>query len=239
MYTRETQKLMHWLMADFSNFENGNEVGASPTEYQLYKTKKILKKEYLKLFKYDLVKDPLTSFLKLLEDKDNKSIDELQESFVKAVQSVYLQDEDFSVALKLMSQEKANKFVSYLYELAIDMGIPLRSEIASLFAEQQNEVYNYICLKKKVCAICGRTGELEHFDNVARVGGYKFDDGRQLRFMCLCREHHSEAHNIGKINFSKKYHIAGIYLKDKQIKELKKVYKNHFKAFKEVDNVGQ
>ena len=52
--------------------------------------------------------------------------------------------------------------------------------------------------------------------------------------MCLCREHHDEADNcISRIDFMKKYHLAGIYLNPEQVKELKKVYKGHFQAFKE------
>lgn len=37
MYTRETQKLIYWLIADFSNFWSGRALGSTPTEYELYK----------------------------------------------------------------------------------------------------------------------------------------------------------------------------------------------------------
>ena len=51
--------------------------------------------------------------------------------------------------------------------------------------------------------------------------------------MCLCGKHHIEVHAIGTPDFSSKYHVVGIYLDDRQIRELKKVYKGHFQAFKE------
>ena len=66
------------------------------------------------------------------------------------------------------------------------------------------------------------------------VQDIKVDTGLNYRVMCLCREHHDEADNcISRMDFMKKYHLAGIYLSPEQVKELKKVYKGHFQAFKE------
>ena len=233
MYTRETQKLMYWLISDFSNFWSGRALGSTPTEYELFTAKQQLKKEYLKLFTYKLNPKPLHSFLKTLEDKDNKSIDELQDSFIIAIQSFLLKQDDFSLALQLMSQDKANKFIEYLFSLALDNNIPLRKEIATLYAEQQNESYIFNTLLRKRCAVCGEIGELDHWDNVNQIGGYKFD-GLKLRYICLCRKHHTEKHNIGRSAFKEKYNLEGIYLDESKVKLLKKVYKNHFKAYKEV-----
>lgn len=234
MYTRETQKLIYWLIADFSNFWSGRALGSTPTEYELFTAKQQLKKEYLKLFTYKLNPKPLYTFLKTLEDKDNRTIDELQDSFIIAIQSFLLKQNDFSLALQLMSQDKANKFIEYLFNLALDNNIPLRKEIATLYAEQQNESYIFNTLLRKRCAVCGEYGDLDHWDNVAQIGGYKFDDGLKLRYICLCRKHHGEKHNIGRTAFKEKYNLEGIYLDESKVKLLKKVYKNHFKAYKEV-----
>ena len=59
-------------------------------------------------------------------------------------------------------------------------------------------------------------GELQHFDRVGS-SGYKSDTGLNYRVMCLCREHHDEADNcISRMDFMKKYHLAGIYLSPEQ-----------------------
>ena len=117
--------------------------------------------------------------------------------------------------------------------MAIYWEIPLRQEIRDLFAQDYHDAFIYATLKKKICCICGKPGELQHFDRVG-TSGYKSDTGLNYRVMCLCREHHDEADNcISRIDFMKKYHLAGIYLSPEQVKELKKVYKGHFQAFKE------
>lgn len=232
MYSRETQKLIYWIIADFANFWNGNSVGSNPSDFQLYEAKKRLKSEFLKLFKYKTIKKPLHQYLEVLEGKDNISVEELQERFIKAIQGIFLNNDDFSLTLELLSQGTANKFVAHLYELAIDNGIQLRKEIIDLFHEQQEEKFIFIGLLKKKCSVCGRTGELDHWDSVSQIGGYKFDDGSKLRYICLCREHHTIKHNLGRDNFTKKYGYKGIHLNEKQVEMLLSVYKNHFKAYR-------
>jgi len=88
--------------------------------------------------------------------------------------------------------------VKWLFKTCVYYGIPLKMDIRDSMADDYERAFNYICLKNKVCAICEKLGELEHYDNVARIGEYKFDDGRELRYMCLYREHHTESHTIRK-----------------------------------------
>ena len=73
---------------------------------------------------------------------------------------------------------------------------------------------------------------MEHWQNVANLGGYAHDKG-QGEYISLCRHHHTEKHSIGVESFERKYDIRGIKLNEDQVKELKKIYKGHFKAFKE------
>ena len=91
-----------------------------------------------------------------------------------------------------------------------------------------------------MCAICGKihdeynSVELHHWKSVASaVGTYDNDDGLSTPFMSLCTFHHSEFHNTGIESFKNKYHIEGVWLNDRLVIDLKKVYPNHFKGFKE------
>lgn len=99
--------------------------------------------------------------------------------------------------------------------------------------------YVLMCLLKKRCAVCGKIHDIDlhHWDSVNTIGGYEHDDGLQTRFISLCREHHTLFHNVGEKIFSEKWHLEGIWLSVNIVKELKKVYPNHFKAFKE-ENYG-
>ena len=234
-YTRQTQKLIYWLLDDFANFWQGNEAGARPSFIELAYTKQLMKREFTKIYDgFDTVKNAQAFLISSIINKDNLTVDELTDNVIKALQSLAIQNGGFSLSLNSLTQKQANDFVKWLFEMAIYWEIPLRQEIRDLFAEDYQNAFIYATLKKKICCICGKEhGVLHHYDNVARIGGYKFDDGRVLRVMCLCEEHHTEVHAIGAKNFSSKYHVVGIYLDDRQIRELKKVYKGHFQAFKE------
>lgn len=172
-----------------------------------------------------------------MEKNKDKTVGEiekdLKETFIKALQSTLIENKTFSLALNTLTQNQANDFIKWLLETRIYYDVPLKMDIENL-ADQYTKAYHYVCLKNKFCCICGKSdGVLHHYDNVARIGGYKFDDVRVLRVMCLCGEHHDEVHAIGTKDFTNKYHVVGIHLDDRQIKELKKVYTNHFQAFKE------
>ena len=177
-YSRQTQKLIYWILDDFANFWQGNNPGTRPSFIELAYTKEVMKAEFVK-------------------------------------------------------QKQANDFVKWLFEMAIYWEIPLRKEIRDLFSEDYHDTFIYTTLKKKICCICGKPGELQHFDRVG-TSGYKSDTGLNYRVMCLCRKHHDEADNyISRMDFVKKYHLTGIYLNPEQVKELKGIYKGHFQAFKE------
>lgn len=158
---------------------------------------------------------------------------------------------DFSISPNkkgCLTLEQATEFIQFIIELALEHNINLyildkntkiKHHIRGIVPDLQR--YTIKCLKERICCVCGQkhdyeTGkiiDLEHYDNVNRIGGYKYDDGLQTRFLSLCRKHHTEIHSIPKSEFIEKYHIEPVYLNEKLVKELKEVYKNHFKAFKE------
>ena len=236
-YSRETQKLIYAIMNDISNSFTGQDAGKKAYSLDLEETKKQLKQRFLEVYDMQPLKSPIAFFSKYLEKNKDKTVGEiekeLKETFIKSLQSTLIENKTFSLALNTLTQNQANDLVKWLLETCIYYDIPLKMDIENL-ADQYTKAYHYVCLKNKICCICGKEhGVLHHYDNVARIGGDKFDDGRVLRVMCLCFEHHNEVHAIGTKDFSQKYHVVGIHLDDRQIKELKKVYTNHFQAFKE------
>lgn len=236
-YSRETQKLIYAIMNDISNSFTGQDAGKKAYSLDLEETKKQLKQRFLEVYDMHPLKSPLAFFSKYLEKNKDKTVGEiekeLKETFIKALQSTLIENKTFSLALNTLTQNQANDFIKWLLETCIYYDVPLKMDIENL-ADQYTKAYHYVCLKNKICCICGKEhGVLHHYDNVARVGGYKFDDGRVLRVMCLCDEHHNEVHAIGTKDFTNKYHVVGIHLDDRQIRELKKIHKGHFQAFKE------
>ena len=137
----------------------------------------------------------------------------------------------------------ANLFISFIINHALSHDINLyvynkhdRTFKNILEIDEVTNRYVIACLKSKKCVICNSDADLEHWDNVNQIGGYKYDDGLKGRFISLCRKHHNEKHNTSREEFEKKYHIKGIYLNEKLVIELKEIYPSHFKAFKEGKN---
>lgn len=149
-------------------------------------------------------------------------------------------NDTFSLALKLMSNVEAVAFTNFLFDYFLQNDIAMWEEMQMLYKQQNEEKYIYSMLKHRKCAVCGKyhtesnSVDLEHWDSIASTHGtYKKDTGQEGRYISLCRLHHNQKHNWGVQTFERKYDVRGIYLDNEQIKELKKVYKNHFRAFKE------
>ncbi len=146
-----------------------------------------------------------------------------------------------------LTKEQATEFLQFIIEQAIENNINLyikdtKQGTVKHIRKIVPDIQRYVikCLKTKICAVCGSIHdpnnnkfiELDHWDNVNQLGGYAFDDGLQTRFISLCHKHHLEKHNIGREDFSDKYHIEGVYLNEQLVYELLDVYPSHFKLFK-------
>lgn len=141
------------------------------------------------------------------------------------------------------SMETATEFIQFIIEHSIKYGYNLiihEGKGINMKSKSVREVcpdirrYVIACLLDKRCALCGKKTEvdLNHWDSVNTIGGYEHDDGLKTRFISLCREHHTLFHNTEKEVFAKKWHLEGVWLSVNLVIELKKVYPNHFKAFK-------
>ncbi len=160
--------------------------------------------------------------------------------------------EQFSISKDLLEfstakcdSELANEFISFIIEKALDLDVNLyilgKQDLKyKNVIEVDNITQRYViaCLIKKICVICGKehneynTIDLHHYNSVASIGGLEHDDGLKTPFMSLCREHHTEFHNIGIKDFEEKYHIEGIWLNPNLVFKMLDIYPNHFKLFR-------
>ena len=112
------------------------------------------------------------------------------------------------------TRDEAREFISTLMDLALEWGIPLGAP--GIDRADDIERYLWSCLKKRRCAVCGRPGEIHHVDAIGMGRDRKRVDDRRMRKICLCREHHTEAHKIGQPEFMRKYHVHGIYYEERR-----------------------
>ena len=145
------------------------------------------------------------------------------------------------------SMEVATKFIQFIIEHALNLeGCVLniveghgKNRTVKSARNVVPDIRRYIiaCMRSKVCCVCGAKVEndiiIDLHHSPALGVPYEQDDGKQTGFMSLCREHHTQAHTMGLKAFEEYYHLQPVWLSDNLIVELKKIYTNHFQAFKE------
>lgn len=109
------------------------------------------------------------------------------------------------------SMDRAREFINTIIEYAIQEGVRL-SESA---IERTDDIgkYLYFCIKHKKCCICGHPGEIHHVDAIGMGNDRKNYDDSNSRKMCLCRTHHTIAHQLGIERFQNMYKVYGITVK--------------------------
>lgn len=115
-------------------------------------------------------------------------------------------------SLSNCSISTARDFITYLIDFILANDIPLSEK--ALKRTDDIDRYLWSCIKYKKCCICGRKGEMHHWDAIGMGRNRKLYDDSKHRKIQLCREHHTEAHKIGKDAFEKKYHVYGIIYKE-------------------------
>lgn len=106
------------------------------------------------------------------------------------------------------SIDTAREFINTLMDYALEHGV----QLDDLGINRTDDIgkYLYFCLKHKKCAVCGLKGETHHEDTIGMGNDRKKVNDSKHRKICLCRGHHTEAHTVGIIKFSNKYHVYGI-----------------------------
>ena len=112
------------------------------------------------------------------------------------------------ISLSNCSMDEAREFINTILEYAIEEGIPL-SEAGVTRADDIGK-YLYFCLIHKKCAVCGMPGEIHHVDAIGMGRNRRKIDDSQCRKICLCRKHHTIAHQRGMRAFEQIYHVYGI-----------------------------
>lgn len=110
------------------------------------------------------------------------------------------------------SMDTAREFINTLIEFSLENGIPL----SDLGTNRTDDIgkYLYFCIKHKKCCICGKPGEIHHVDAIGMGNDRRKLDDSNHRKMCLCRLHHTIAHQRGMDAFEQMYKVYGIVVKE-------------------------
>jgi hypothetical protein len=97
-------------------------------------------------------------------------------------------------------------FQRWLVRVIVEEGIPCSFSLLDYVDDVED--YVYACAIKKVCAVCGRPADLHHVDAVGMGNDRDEIDHLGMHVLPLCRDHHIEAHKVGKYTFRDKYHLT-------------------------------
>lgn len=108
------------------------------------------------------------------------------------------------------SMDTAGCFINLIIDICLENGIILSD---SLYDRAEDVEYTLrSCIKNHRCAICGREGEIHHWDAIGMGNDRRRYDDSGNRKICLCRKHHTIAHQYGREQFIRIYHVYGVLL---------------------------
>ena len=127
---------------------------------------------------------------------------------------------DDSFSLSDCDRTTARLFITWLIEFCLMHDIPCGEPLWKLC--EDIEKYMWVCAVTKHCAVCGKKAELHHYDTVGTGRNRKEICHIGMRCLPLCREHHTQIHNIGRDEFCKRYILEPIKI-DEQIAQAYKL----------------
>ncbi len=114
-------------------------------------------------------------------------------------------------SLSNCSMSVARDFINTLIDFCLEHGVIASERLSD--RTDDIDTYLYQCIKYKKCAICGRVGEIHHWDAIGMGNDRKHYDDTDNRKICLCRTHHTIAHQKGVRDFERDYHVYGIVIR--------------------------
>ena len=111
-------------------------------------------------------------------------------------------------SLSTCSITTAREYINTILDYALEAGIPL----TDLAINRTDDIgrYLYSCIMRRRCCVCGQPGEIHHVDAIGMGRDRRQVDDSDSRKICLCRVHHTEAHNTGMPIFENRHKVYGI-----------------------------
>lgn len=111
------------------------------------------------------------------------------------------------------SMDTARMFINHMLDICLEHGIILTDEAW----ERTDDITHMLhsCIRYRKCAVCGRAGEIHHWDAIGMGQDRKHYDDSRNRKVCLCRKHHTLAHAHGREWVIRTYHVYGIIYDEK------------------------
>ena len=125
-----------------------------------------------------------------------------------------------SMARNKMKRSEGAKLIQVIIDYCLDNDIPFRKQ--RWYETVDVGKMNFSLIMKRMCNVCGKQhSDIHHATNLVGMGNKRANHNHvDSTYLCLCREHHNEVHNMGLKGFSEKYHLKPIKLTEENLKEI-------------------
>ncbi|WP_347108336.1 putative HNHc nuclease [Staphylococcus ureilyticus] len=111
------------------------------------------------------------------------------------------------VSLATCSRTVAKQVIEIIIEWVFMHNIPLNYKTSDLLKNDKQFLYK--ATVNRNCIVCGKPhSDLAHYQAVGRGRNRNKIDHYGNKVLALCRNHHTEQHQIGMDSFNKKYHLT-------------------------------
>ena len=115
------------------------------------------------------------------------------------------------ISLSNCSRRQASELIELILDFVFTNDIPMNKVTSDLMSNDKYFIYKSTI--NKICVVCGaKNADLAHYQAVGRGRNRNKIDHYGNKVLSLCRNHHTEQHQIGMDSFNKKYHLTDSWL---------------------------
>src|SRR5699024_1441726 len=135
--------------------------------------------------------------------------DDLRQMFQFYLQTIKGYD---PISLSNCSVTVARELIEVILEWTFIHNVPLNHKTSDLLKEDAKFIY--LTVINRQCIICGKPkSDLAHKQAIGRGRNRNKMDHYGHEVLALCRNHHTEQHQIGINSFNRKYHLENSWIK--------------------------
>lgn len=105
----------------------------------------------------------------------------------------------------------ATFLIDDVIDFIFEYEIPVKTGYALLPRDENH--FQWRCIRHRKCLVCGQHADIHHVDELGAGRNRNKQDHTKFRLAALCREHHTEIHQIGVQEFLQCHHFTGIGIK--------------------------
>lgn len=105
----------------------------------------------------------------------------------------------------------ATELINDVVDFIFKFDVPIKAGMYLLPKDENH--FQYQCIAHRKCLICGQHADIHHVDEIGAGRNRNQLDHTQFRLAALCREHHTEFHQVGPSVFCNKYHLTNLGVK--------------------------